>query len=98
MLLFGVERWLLLAPMSHMLEGVHMVFLQQVTKSKLQQEKYFREWRHNQYRSTWTGDREQFQSWWPYGIFLMYVQWRQDMRVGVNSKYNGGDRWQLTII
>ena len=33
-LLFGVETWVLLAPMTYRLEGVHVGFLQQVTKSK----------------------------------------------------------------
>ena len=33
-LLFGADMWVLLAPMVQMLGGVHVGFLQQITKSK----------------------------------------------------------------
>ena len=75
---------MLLAPMAHRLEGVHVGLLIQVKNLKAKtlrdgcggtwrQTKYFRERSHNRFRPTWTGDRRQWRSGSTYGPFSIYV-------------------------
>ena len=96
---------MLLAPMAQRLEGVHVHLLRQVTEKKENRVRYgswrlvtekntSRERGHSRSGHMWAGDRRQWQSGWPYVLFLTFVQEIRIMREGGDSGLRGGGRRQ----